>query len=182
MDCVFFSVQKGFGLPAGLGLMVVSPRAVEKSQKLLDSGEVVGTYHSFPTLARYEKKFQTPETPNVLGIFLLDKVIQDMLTVGIQKIREETEQKAAMLYQFFEENDRFQPLVDDKDIRSRTAIVIEVKGGSSNLVVQMKKKGIMIGSGYGEYKKEHIRIANFPAHSIKDVKDLIVALVEVLNA
>src|SRR5690606_37779547 len=29
LDCVFFSVQKCFGLPAGLGVMVVSERAME---------------------------------------------------------------------------------------------------------------------------------------------------------
>jgi phosphoserine aminotransferase len=32
VDSVFFSVQKGFGLPAGLGVWILSPRSVEKAQ------------------------------------------------------------------------------------------------------------------------------------------------------
>ncbi len=31
IDAVFFSVQKGFGLPAGLGVLIVSPQALEKA-------------------------------------------------------------------------------------------------------------------------------------------------------
>ena len=34
LDIVFFSVQKLFGLPAGLGILIVSPRAIEKSEQL----------------------------------------------------------------------------------------------------------------------------------------------------
>ncbi|MDZ7645884.1 MAG: hypothetical protein U5K54_01185 [Cytophagales bacterium] len=42
-------------------------------------------------------KNQTPETPNALAIYLLGKVVQDLLRRGIQTIRKETEYKAAIL-------------------------------------------------------------------------------------
>src|SRR6185437_3618979 len=34
LDVVFFSVQKLFGLPAGMGIMIVSPRAIKKAESL----------------------------------------------------------------------------------------------------------------------------------------------------
>ncbi len=38
VDIVFFSVQKGFGLPAGLGIIIVSPQGFEKNQFILKNG------------------------------------------------------------------------------------------------------------------------------------------------
>lgn len=176
VDAVFFSVQKGFGLPAGLGVLIVSPRAVNKSIKLAKNGVVIGSYHNFLQLKKYAEKLQTPDTPNVLGIYLLNKILSDLLKTGIKQIRRETKEKAEMLYHFFEESKEFSPVVKEKAIRSETTLVIEVLGGSSELIKKLKTQGIIIGSGYGENKNKHIRIANFPAHSKDDINRLLSAL------
>lgn len=173
LDCVFFSVQKGFGLPAGLGILIISPKAMEKAKFLADNNHNVGSYHNFLVLSQFAKKNQTPETPNVLGMYLLNKVVQEMLKTGIETIRKQTERKAKTLYTFFEKNKAYTVFVEDKNLRSPTVIVIEVKGGSTNLIKNLKEKGIVMGSGYGSYKEKHIRIGNFPAISIKDVKKLL---------
>jgi len=85
IDIAFFSVQKGFGLPAGLAVLVVGPQAYEKALKLERKAKTIGSYHSFLTLRNYVKKNQTPETPNILAIYLLGKVTQDMQKIGIKK-------------------------------------------------------------------------------------------------
>lgn len=172
-DCVFFSVQKGFGLPAGLGVLIVSPKAMEKSSVLQKKGIPIGSYHSFSSLLQYGEKFQTPETPNVLGIYLLGKVAKDMLEIGIQKIRKETEEKAQMMYDFFEKSGKFRPFVRNPKDRSQTVLTIEVRSGSKPIIEKLKKKGIIVGSGYGAFKESHIRIANFPAITRRDVKKLL---------
>ncbi len=176
VDAVFFSVQKGFGMPAGLGVLIVSPRAIEKAQNLFDKGVSIGSYHNFLSLSKYAKKHQTPDTPNVLGIYLLDRVLSDFLEIGISTIREQTEQKATMLYDFFATSEKFTPLVRDEKHQSRTTLVIEVAGGSAEIQKELKQQGIIIGSGYGEHKNDHIRIANFPAHSVDDIRRLINSL------
>ena len=178
IDCVFFSVQKGFGLPAGLGVMVVSPRAVEKASRLAKKGINIGTYHSLLTLREHESKFQTPETPNVFAIYLLNKVLQDFLKIGIKKLRSDTEKKAMYMYDFFKKNQQFHPLIKNKHLRSQTTLVIEVSQGSKNLIQSLASKGLIVGSGYGEFKDKHIRIANFPAHRLKDIKNLVKAIKE----
>lgn len=180
-DCVFFSVQKGFGLPAGLGILVVSPRAIQQSRELKARGVVIGTYHSYPTLQKSYEQFQTPETPNVLGIYLLDKVVKEFLEVGAMAIREQTEQKAEMLYNFFSSQKGFRPLIDLAHLRSNTTLVVEVERGSKELIDQLDAKGIVVGSGYGEHKNDHIRIANFPAHSMEDIDRLIITIEEILR-
>ncbi len=173
IDVGFFSVQKGFGLPAGLAVLVVNDRAIEKAKNIVSKGKSIGSYHSFLNLLQEENLFQTPETPNVFAIYLLGKVIADMQAYGIDKIRQETEEKAALIYDFFDRQKEFTPLVKDKRFRSKTTIVIDVKGKSKEVLKLLAKHGMIVGSGYGKYKDEHIRIANFPAHQISDVKRLI---------
>lgn len=172
IDIAFFSVQKGFGLPAGLGVIIVSPKALKKTENLIKKGVVTGSYHCFKKLEEKAEKFQTPETPNVLNIYLLNNVIKDMLRTGIDKIREETDTKAKILYKFFE-NHKFTPFIKHPEFRSPTTIVIETEGESEKIRKKLAKKGYIIGSGYGENKLNHIRIANFPAHKLSDIKSLL---------
>lgn len=173
LDCVFFSVQKGFGLPAGLGVVIVNPRTIAKANKLANNNDNIGSYHNFPTLSKFAKKNQTPETPNVLGMYLLNRVLQVMLKTGINKIRKQTEQRAKLLYTFFEKNKDYTIFVENKSLRSQTVIVIDVKNGSTTLIKKLKEKGIVVGTGYGSHKDTQIRIGNFPAITTRDVKKLL---------
>lgn len=173
----FLSVQKGFGLPAGLGILIVSPSALEKAQWIKDKGGVIGSYHSFLSLKTAADEHTTPETPNVLAIWLLNEILKDMLKVGIEKIRKDTDTKAQLIFDFFEKHSKYEPFVKFLPIRSKTSIVIDVKGDSKKLREKAGKQGIEIGSGYGSNKENHLRIANFPQHSIGDVKKLLSTLV-----
>lgn len=166
-DSLYFSVQKGMGLPAGLGVWLFNERLADKAEKKLASGRSVGTYHSVPSLLAKAAKHQTPCTPNVLGLYLLGKVANDMLDAGLERLRAETEQKAAFVYGFYERAAWLQPLVKEARHRSKTVLVADVLGGvsSQQVVEALQAKGLTIGRGYGAYKPKQIRIANFPTHS-----------------
>lgn len=160
-------------LPAGLGVIIVSPKALQKTEQLIKKGISVGSFHSFKNLSEKAKDFQTPETPNVLNIYLLNKVVTDMLKVGLLNIRKQTNEKAQLIYNFFNNHKKYTPFVSSPKFQSPATIVIDVNGESEKLRNKLSKKGILVGSGYGENKLNHIRIANFPSHSIKDVKLLL---------
>jgi phosphoserine aminotransferase len=175
IDSVFFSVQKGMGLPAGLGVWIFNEKCVAKSNAKLSKGLSLGTYHTIPSLLEKATKNQTPETPNVLGIYLLGAVTQDMLDKGIEKIRLETERKAAALYNLFEQHPHLSPSVIDENLRSKTVCVGKVLKGSAQDLIQLikEKSGYIVGSGYGPNKSSEIRIANFPTHSLEHTYQLI---------
>lgn len=173
VDCAFFSVQKCFGSPAGLGVLIVNDSALEKSKNLEVKGISIGSYHSFTSLLEEAKRSQTPETPNVLGIYLLGKVCEDFLESGIDVIKKRTEEHAALLYDFFEAHPVIRPFVEDPRARSQTVVVAQTPGGSKRIISSLKRDGFVIGSGYGTYKDTHIRIANFPAHSTEDLQNVI---------
>ena len=172
VDTVYFSVQKGFGLPAGLGIWLVNDRCIAKAESLAKQ-QSIGSYHSIPSLLSKAEKKQTPETPNVLGIYLLAKVAGDMLLKGIDVIRNETKFKAGMMYQMLSEHSNFSPFVKEAAHRSPTVIVAETVRPSSEIIQTLKESGLVIGSGYGQFKAKHIRIANFPTHSREQMMLLV---------
>ncbi|MBT1701669.1 aminotransferase class V-fold PLP-dependent enzyme [Chryseosolibacter indicus] len=173
IDSVFFSVQKGFGLPAGLGVWIVNQHCIEKAEALLKKGISIGSYHNIPTLVANAAKNQTPETPNVLGIYLLNKIIQDFLRKGIDTIRRETDYKAAILYHALEQHALLSPFVKDKNAQSKTVIVADCQNHTEKLTKFLLEKGLQPGDGYGSSKKTQLRFANFPAHS-KEQYELLV--------
>jgi phosphoserine aminotransferase len=183
LDAVFFSVQKGFGLPAGLSVLVLSPKAIKRAQKLSKiKGYTIGSHHSLVKLSENTRKFQTVETPNVLGIYLLGCIVKDFLKTGINKIRKETDEKSDMLYSFFSKPEYYNAFVNIREFQSKTTPVFEIKGGSERLRKFAADFGLILGAGYKpslpayavkNFKNEHIRLANFPSQSVKDTKKLL---------
>lgn len=173
VDSVFFSVQKGFGLPAGLGIWMVNERCIAKADALLSKGISIGSYHRLPSLMSMAQKNQTPETPNVLGIYLLSKVVQDMIRRGINMIRKETEYKAAILYQALNNHQILKPFVKEERWRSKTVVVAESGDHTEEVTKLLIQKGMLPGDGYGPAKTHQLRFANFPTHS-KEQYELLV--------
>ncbi|OJJ17296.1 phosphoserine aminotransferase [marine bacterium AO1-C] len=173
VDAAYFSVQKAFGLPAGLGVWLVNRRCLEKAQRLESQGQITGTYHRLTNLWKSFEKFQTPPTPNVLGIYLLSKVTQDLLNKGIRQMREETQQKADLLYKAVDTIEGLDIFVQNPAHRSEVVVVANTQGNAAELIQKVANQNMVIGSGYGKNKTSQIRIANFPATSLGEVEQLV---------
>lgn len=179
IDSVYFSVQKCFGLPAGLGCWLVNQRFIEKARQIAPTGKT--SYHGIDSYLEKHKKFQTPATPNVLSIYLLSRVIGDMLMKGLDRIRMESKYKSAILYHLLESRQSIRPFVSEPAWRSETVIVGDAGAQTGPILEQLASKSLIVGSGYGQFKEQHIRIANFPTHSKEQVEmlvDLLDRLVE----
>lgn len=177
IDTLYFSVQKAFGLPAGLGVWIVNSKCIEKAEKMALEGKPIGSYHRLPDMVEKARVFQTAETPNILGIYTLAKVASDMIEKGILAIRREIDYKSAILNQVIEAHPQLHHFVENEKHRSKTVKVIKTDFESNLLIDHLKQKKIHIGTGYGGYKKEQIRIANFPTHS-KEQTEMLVDLIE----
>lgn len=173
MDSCFFSIQKGFGLPSGLGVWLVNDRCIAKADERQVNKKDIGSYHSIPSYLAFAKKNQTPETPNVLAIYLLGKIAEDFLRRGIQTIRQETDYKAAILYHALENHSIIKPFVEEKKWRSKTIIVAETGSLTEKLRTHLLSNGIEPGEGYGSAKNTQLRFGNFPAHSKEEFEKLV---------
>jgi phosphoserine aminotransferase len=181
VDSVYFSVQKCFGLPAGLGVWLLNDRCIAKAEALAASGRTIGSYHSLPSMLSKAKVNQTVETPNVLDIYLLGKVVEDMNTKGEEAIRHETKAKAKTIYNYLGQSKTFSPAVENPQHRSPTTIVANTSVPASEVNKRLAEYDMAVGSGYGKYKESQIRIANFPAHSPEQVEALVAKLKELFE-
>lgn len=178
IDIAFFSVQKGFGLPPGLGVTIIRESCTEKTIFLKELNNNIGTYNNFIDAASYYKKNQTTVTPNTLGIYLLGKVAQHLNSIGIEKIRFETEEKAKMLYDYFFTRKDMKIFVEKPFDRSKTIVVIDCGEKQKQIKKHLADNNFIVSSGYGKFSETQIRIANFPMHSIEDTQKLISVLDE----
>ena len=174
VDSAFFSVQKAFGLPAGLGVWIANERCLAKAERLQKYDDfTIGAHHSLPVLWQNFQKYETPATPNVLLIYLLGKIAEDFNRIGIETVRKETEEKAKVIYKFLENSEFFSPFVEQERHRSRTVIVANSQKPAAEVIARVKKAGMVLGLGYGSFKDSQIRIANFPATSWAQVEALL---------
>lgn len=177
IDSVFFSVQKGFGMPAGLGVWIYNHRCIEKAKKVQAAGVNAGSYHSLLSLHEFTIKNQTPATPNMLAIYTLGCVAEDFLNRGIHSIRKETEYKSTLLYHTLQNHSLIKPFVEDAAWRSPTVIIAHCGAHTETIRQKLEGKGLYPGDGYGELKKSQLRFANFPAHS-KEQFELLADVVQ----
>ena len=174
-DVWFASVQKCFGLPAGLGIMALSPNLIDFYQNEIKNSKnksaVIGVstnnthtrYNQLSFLIEKAKQFQTTYTPNVLNIYLLSKVME--YSPNISETSQKIEKRATDLYDFLETKG-FKLLIENKNIRSQTVLAIELNEPKlSFLKQQAQNANIILGNGYGKWKDTTWRIANFPQHT-----------------
>ena len=174
IDSAFFSVQKAFGMPAGLGVWIANQSCLEKAEYLQKNETLtIGAHHTLPTLWKNYKSFETPATPNVLYIYALGKIAEDFNRIGIDTLRKQTDEKARMLYKFLDASDDYEPFVKQERHRSQTVIVATTRKPATEVIATAKKANMVVGSGYGSFKDSQIRIANFPAVSAEQTATLI---------
>jgi phosphoserine aminotransferase len=166
-DVWFASVQKCFGLPAGMGVMIYSDKALNRAEAIADRK----FYNSLLFIHENFSQFQTHYTPNVLGIYLFNRVLQALEPIEI--VDAKIKKRAADLYHFFGQFSDYQLLVQNEAVQSATVLAIQ---SSEEKVQSIKEKalqaGITLGNGYGEFKTNTFRIANFPAINNQEIEVL----------
>ncbi len=166
-DIWYASVQKCFGLPSGLALLICSPMAVKKGLEMSSNKY----YNSFVNLHENMLKHQTTHTPNILDIFLLKQVLESV--PSIDKVDLRIKRQANDWYDFLSKIQSVKPLVTDNQVRSDTVITLQGDAAHiKNIKEQSLKAGITLGNGYGSWKSDTFRIANFPAIEEQEIMQL----------
>ena len=164
-DIWFASVQKCFGSPAGLAVMVCSPRAIKRMKDIGENNH----YNSLISIKAMMDRWQTTHTPNVLGIYLLMRVLKN--SANVRATQKRIEAQARSWISFFNNNLYFQLFTSHPSTRSYTVICLT---GEANVLEDVKKRarkaGFILGEGYGELKKTSFRIANFPSITKDEIR------------
>lgn len=167
-DVWFASVQKCFGLPAGLAVMIISPNAQDRVMQ----NEENDHYNSLSFILRNAEKYQTPYTPNILGIYLLKRTLEER--AGIESIHAVTQERFNKLESALGELPLFEFLVRNERVRSLTVLAITSNKVPMDILKrEARDRGIILGNGYGPWKESTFRIANFPAITEEEVDTLV---------
>jgi phosphoserine aminotransferase len=166
-DVWYASVQKCFGLPAGLSVLVLSPRAAARVVEINERNH----YNSLVQMYEQIQKYQTTHTPNVLGLYLLKRTLETVPSIG--QVAARIEAQAAHYYQLFSSILGLEPLIENKALRSNT--VVAVQGAPEKIQAikaQAREAGLLLGNGYDRWKEDTFRVANFPAISPEEMQAL----------
>jgi phosphoserine aminotransferase len=162
------SVQKCFGLPAGLGIMICSPKAIKKARAINNTR----FYNNAILMADMMEKWQTSYTPNVLGIYLLMRVMENVKPISV--VHKTTEKRYEDWMNVVKKHPTLQHLIRNKAVHSFTVLPLEA---GKKTIEKIKKsanvKGFLLGDGYGDLKSTTLRIANFPALKDSEVRSLM---------
>jgi phosphoserine aminotransferase len=175
-DIWYASVQKCFGLPAGMAVMVCSPRAVQRARQINERNH----YNSLAFMIDKMQDYQTTHTPNVLNIYLLMRTLQDAPPI------KQTYQKLLQRYSRYERmlstNYRVKFLISNEEVRSHTVIPFTASGQQISVIRnQLYEAGFIIGNGYGSLKSSTLRIANFPALTNEQVNAFMVKFSKIIS-
>jgi phosphoserine aminotransferase len=167
VDICFLSSQKAFGLPAGLGIFIIN---MNLAQRL--AGEEInlgkGAHNILADYLSNYAVFQTPSTPNVLGVYLMSKVAETMNQIGREQLISELLIKKKRLHHIFN-NNSYLKLVNGNAQGSDTVIVAEFLKEKTLVMDLLKSNQIVCSSGYGKFKDTQLRFSNFPANTIEDI-------------
>ena len=169
-DVWLASVQKCIGIPAGLGIMICSPKALARAEKLGRKSH----YNDVLLMEENRQRFQTHYTPNVLSIYLLNRLTH--LLPNLSLIDAQTRKKMQIWEDFWKTNSSWglSCLIEKTDLRLPTVLALHGKPSQIQKIQQTcLAAGIELGKGYGEWQANTVRIANFPSHTENDIQTLI---------
>lgn len=172
-DVWLASVQKCLGIPAGLGIMICSPKALARAEKLGRKSH----YNDILLMEENRKRFQTHYTPNVLSIYVLNRLTH--LLPNLSVIDAQTRKKMEIWEHFWLTNTNWglQCLIENPELRLPTVLALQGDPEQIQLIQQTcLAAGIELGKGYGEWQANTVRIANFPSHTENDIQTLIQVL------
>jgi phosphoserine aminotransferase len=116
--------------------------------------------------------FQTQMTPNVLGIYLVYRLTQQL--PSLSEVHLATLKKMIVWTEFWDNQPDFSYLIKNPELRLPTVLALT---GDPEKIKKLHEiclnKDIELGKGYGDWKKTSFRIANFPSHTFEDIETLI---------
>jgi aspartate aminotransferase-like enzyme len=168
-DVTFASVQKGFAIPPGLAVALVSNRALEKSKGI----PARGYYFNFELWAKSAAKDQTLVTPSIPHIMALNYQCEKLLKEGMENVWERHRQMGEFVRGWAKE--KFGLFCEEKYASNTLTTVKNTRGinVAETIGVIQQKHNTIFGNGYGKLKDQTFRIAHMGDITLDDLKELL---------
>jgi aspartate aminotransferase-like enzyme len=173
-DILFASTQKCFALPPGLAIALVNNRALERAKDVPNRGG----YTDILEIFEFEKKHQTPFTPNVSLLYALDKRLDLMLAETYNGIFQRHKDMAALTQKWAKKHFEMFP---EKGYESITVSCIKNTLGKNvkELNQKLAERGLEISNGYGKLAEKTFRIGHMGEWTVPGIQQALDAIDEI---
>jgi predicted phosphoserine aminotransferase len=180
LDFVLTGSQKALALPPGLAIAVASERMLEQAKSIPERG----AYLDVVAFEKAAGNYQPTNTPAISLLYALDAQLQRIEAEGgVEQRWQRHDAMRRVVEQWIEGRggELGYSYLPPKGRRSWTVSCLEVPEGKNGreLVQAVKKKGWILGTGYGELKPTTLRIGHMGDHRPEAVRQALGALEEV---
>ena len=168
MDVYFGSAQKFLGVPSGLSIMIVSPRAMEQARKTKEQrdGANKPTTPAYRTFMDMQTEAETGDFHNLRGLLQLEIVLNNFKERGgIETLISETRAKLeAWETKISQPGDELLHVVEYLEDRSSVMLhILPVDRDTADIRRRvLVSANTELGNGYGPYKGETLRVYMSP--------------------
>jgi phosphoserine aminotransferase len=174
-DVYYFAPQKGLGSDGGLWLAAVSPRAVERIERVAASDRWIPPSLDLKIALDNSRLDQTYNTPALATVFLAAQQVEWINgNGGLEWAASRCDRSAETIYGWAEASSFATPFVVDPADRSHVVATIDFDDTieANTLSAVLRRNGIVDTESYRKLGRNQLRIALFPAIEPDDVAAL----------
>ena len=173
-DCYYFAPQKSFGADGGLWLAIVSPKAVERIERLAKD-RWTPAFLDLGIALENSRANQTYNTPAVATILMMAEQLDWFNSQGgLDWCVSRTTDSANRIYGWADQSNVATPFVSKPNLRSNVIATIDFdeKIDATEITKALRANGILDVEPYRKLGRNQIRVAMFPAIEPTDVSKL----------
>ncbi len=172
-DAYYFAPQKSFGSDGGLWLALLSPAAVERTERIAASGRWIPESLSLTTAITNSRQNQTLNTPALATLFLLNDQLQWLNDQGgLTFAAARTADSAKRIYAWAEESAYAAPFVSP-EYRSPVVATIDFTGVDAKAIAAtLRANGVVDTEPYRKLGRNQLRVGMFPNVEPEDISQL----------
>lgn len=175
-DLYYFSPQKVFASEGGFYVAILSPKAIERANKIAkDEKRFIPESFKWSHAIENSRQNQTYNTPAISTIFFMNEQIKLMNKLGEAQVIKLAQEKSQMIYKWAEEKSYLNPFIQEKEFRSQAVATIDVdeKIKVEELAQVLRNQGIVVDiDGYRKLGRNQFRIGLFHNVSFENLEKL----------
>lgn len=176
IDVYYFSPQKVFASEGGLYVAIMSPKAIERAQRLAKTNRYIPEVMKWTNAIDNSRQNQTYNTPAITTIFFMNEQLKLMNKLGEKEVIKQAQAKARAVYDWAESKSYLSPFIKENQFRSQAVATIDVddkfKVDDLAKVLREQKVAYDIES-YRKLNRNQLRIALFHNVELENLEKLM---------
>jgi len=183
-DIYYFAPQKNFASDGGLWFALMSPRALERVERIDRTDRYIPEFLSLQRAVDNSRLNQTLNTPALATLLMMEAQLEWMVELGgLSACGERTRHSSDALYAFAESHELLTPFVHNPDHRSQVVVTVDVAESvdATQVTGILRDNGIVDIEPYRKLGRNQLRVATFVGIESDDVDRLIGSIDYVLG-